>query len=186
MNSESAQLRKWNLGLLLRYSCGQMRFVAALACFVCLAPGFAQTTATLDAIRYPPLAAAARVKGDILISGGNVVSGPPLLAQTALRSIDILNVRAPGATVLVHFALSDMVLSTGTETIPRGDAFDRFFLRLFRIPTTRRMATQVCTQGPNPPANRVDSTKNPIEVWIYGKAPCIETNTSYTGTLERS
>jgi len=42
------------------------------------------------------------------------------------------NIRAKGATVLVHFVLSDVVLSKRTETIQKGDVFDRFFLRLFK------------------------------------------------------
>jgi|HubBroStandDraft_6_1064221.scaffolds.fasta_scaffold3062813_1 hypothetical protein len=33
-----------------------MRLAGALACFVCLAEGFAQSNAALDAIRYPRLA----------------------------------------------------------------------------------------------------------------------------------
>src|SRR5580692_8516922 len=57
-------------GLFLRYSCGQMRLAAALACFVCL--GFAQSSATVDAIRYPRLAEFAVVQGDVLMSGGKV------------------------------------------------------------------------------------------------------------------
>lgn len=76
-------------GLLLRYSCGQMRLATALAFFVCLADGFAQTIATLDEIRYPPLAAAAQVQGDVLISGGHVIMGHPLLREAALRGIGL-------------------------------------------------------------------------------------------------
>jgi hypothetical protein len=163
-----------------------MRLAAALAWLVCLADGFAQSSATLDANRYPALAAAVRVHGDVLISGGKVISGPPLLGDSALRSVDLLNIRTPGTTVLIHFILSDTILSQRTDAIPKGDAFDRFFLRLYRIPTTRKIAAQVCTESPNAPANRIDSTRDPIEVWIYGKVPCIETNASYTGTLERS
>jgi len=173
-------------GLFLRYSCGQMRLAIPLACLVCLGNGFAQSSANPDAIRYPPLAKVARIRGDVLISGGNAVTGHPILREPALRGLDVLNLHAPQTDVLFHFILSDIILSPRTETIPKGDAFDRFFLRLLRIPTTRKIATQVCTEGPNAPANRIDSTKDPIEAWIYGKAPCIETNTSYTGTLERS
>jgi hypothetical protein len=163
-----------------------MRLAPALACLVCLADGFAQSSATIDAIRYPALAAAARVQGDVLISGGKVVTGPPLLKEAALRGFDLLKVRAPEAGVLFHFVLVDIVLLTRTETIQKGDAFDRLFLRLLRIPTVRNVAAQVCTENPNAPANRIDSTKNPIEVWVYGKARCLQTQTSYTGTLNWS
>jgi hypothetical protein len=162
-----------------------MRLATILACFVCLAEGFAQSSATVDAIRYPPLAAAARLHGDVLISGGNAVSGHPLLRETALRSIDLLNIRTPGESVLIHFVLSDIVMSQRTDTIPKGDAFDRFFLRLLRIPTTRKIATEVCTEGPSAPANRIDSIRDPIEVWVYGKAQCFPT-VDYAGTLKRS
>jgi hypothetical protein len=77
--------------------------------------------------------------------------------------------------MMVHFVLSDVVLSKRTETIQKGDVLDRFFLRLLRIPTVKKIETQVCTEGPRAPANRIDSAKDPIEVWIYGKVPCIET-----------
>jgi hypothetical protein len=157
-----------------------MRLATALLYVVCVADGFAQNSGTLDAIRYPPLAATARVKGDVLIAGGNVVAGSPLLAQTALRGV--LNIRAPGANILFHFILSDIVLSTRTETIKKGDAFDRFFLRLLRIPDVKKIEIRECTEGPNARANRIDSTKDPIEVWVYGKEPC----PTVTGTLERS
>ena len=139
----------------------QMRLATVLACFVCLGTGFAQT------IRYPPLAAAARVQGDVLISGGKVISGPPLLRQTALQ------LHAPQTDVLVHFVLIDVVLSTKVETIKKGDAFGRVFLRLLRIPAVKEVETQVCTQAPNTPANSIDSTKDPVEVWVYGKARCL-------------
>jgi hypothetical protein len=144
-----------------------MRLATALACVVCLGTGFAQSGATLDAIRYPPLAAAARVQGDVLISGGKVISGPPLLRETALQ------LHAPQTEVLIHFILIDAILSTRTETIQRGDALDRFFLRLLRIPTVKKTKIQVCTEGANPPANRIDSAKEPIEAWVYGKARCL-------------
>jgi hypothetical protein len=171
------------LGLLLRYSFGQMRFVAALACFVCLARGFAQTPATLDALRYPPLAAAAQVQGDVLVSGGIVVTGHPLLREAALRGIDLLNVRAPQTGVLFHFMLVKPIESTRTETTNRGDGLDRFFLRLLRISTVNRRAIYECIESSNVPANRIDSTKDPIEVWAYGKGHCLMVQ---TGTLERS
>jgi hypothetical protein len=150
-----------------------MRLGIPFACLVCLGNSFAQSSATLDAIRYNPLAAAARIKGDVLISGGNAVTGPPLLRGIALRDIDVLNFRVLQTDVLFHFILSDIVLSTRIETIKKGDAFGRFFLRLFGIPTTRKIATQVCTEGPDPPANRIDSTRDPVEVWVYGKARCL-------------
>jgi hypothetical protein len=157
-----------------------MRLATAVACLVCLADGFAQSSATLDAIRYPPLAAAAQVQGDVLVSGGNVVTGPTLLREAARQ------LHAQQTGVLIHFILIDVVLSTKVETIQKGDAVDRFFLRLFRISATKKVEVQVCTESANPPANRIDSTKDPIEVWVYGKARCIETQASYTGTLDRS
>jgi hypothetical protein len=163
-----------------------MRFAGALACFVCRAEGFAQSNASLDAIRYPPIAAAARIQGDVLISGGNAVTGSPLLRETALRGIDVLNFRAPQSDVLVHFILVETIQSTRTEAIKRGDAFDQFFLRLLGVPTVKKIEIRVCTEGPHAPANRIDSTRDPIEVWVYGNTPCIETNASYTGTLARS
>jgi hypothetical protein len=161
-----------------------MRLAIPLACLVGLAGGFAQSNANLDAIRYPPLAAAAKVQGDVLISGGNVVTGPPLLREAALRSIDLLNFRALQTGVVVHFVLVGTVESTGTETIKKGDAFDRFFLRLFGIPTVKKIEIHQCVQNPNVLANRIDSAKDPIEVRVYGKVHCPTVN--YAGTLDRS
>jgi hypothetical protein len=128
------------------------------------------------------LAAAAQVQGDVLISGGTVVSGPPLLREAARRGVDLLNFRDQNA-VQFHFILIDVVLST--RTIKKGDALDRMFLRILRIPVTKNI--QECGENPaSAPANRLDSTKNPIEVWVYGKARCLQTQTSYTGTLNWS
>jgi hypothetical protein len=153
-----------------------MRFAGALACFVCLAEGFAQSNASLDAIRYPPIAAAARIQGDVLISGGNAVTGSPLLRETALRGIDVLNFRAPQSDVLVHFILVETIQSTRTEAIKRGDAFDQFFLRLLRIPVVKKVEIHGCIRNPNVPPNRLDSTKDPLEVWVYGQARCLMVN----------
>jgi hypothetical protein len=137
-----------------------MRLAIALACFVCLGTGFAQT------IRYPRLAEFAVVQGDVLVSGGKVISGPPLLRETALQF------HAPQTEILFHFILSDAVLSTRIETVKKGDAVSRFFLRLFGISATKKIEIRECTDGADPPANRIDSTKDPIEVWVYGKTRC--------------
>ena len=125
-------------GLLVRYSCGQVRLTTPIACLVCLADSLAQDGATLDAIRFPPLAAVAQVQGDVLVSGGNVITGHPLLREAALRGIDLLSFRAPETDVLFHFILVKAIESTRTETIKKGDALDRFFLRLLRITTVKK------------------------------------------------
>jgi hypothetical protein len=156
-----------------------MRLAAALACFVCLAEGFAQSNTALDAIVYPPLARAAQAQGDVLIQGGTVVSGHPLLREAALRGVALLNLPAPQGALLFHFILVDAVLST--RTIEKGDPFDRFFLRILGIPVTKKI--RECTESPA--TNRIDSTKEPIEVWVYGKAHCFAT-VNYAGTLARS
>jgi len=121
-----------------------MRLATALACLVCLADGFAQSSVTLDAIRYPPVAAA-RVHGDVLIQGGNVVSGHPLLREAALRCVGLPSTRAPEATIPVHFTLVDTVQLNKTETVSKGDAFDRFFLRLVGIPTVKKIEIHECS-----------------------------------------
>jgi hypothetical protein len=150
-----------------------MRLATTLACFVYLADGFAQSNAALDAIIYPPLARAARIQGDVLIRGRNVFSGPPLLRDAALRGVDLLNPPAPQGGLLVHFILVETIQSTRTETIKRGDAFDQFFLRLLRIPVVKKVEIHGCISNPNVPPNRLDSTKDPLEVWVYGQARCL-------------
>lgn len=159
-----------------------MRLATALAYFGCL--GFAQSSATLDAIRYPPLAAAVRIHGDVLVSAGSADTGDPLLREAALRGIDLLNFRALQTSVLFHFILVENVQSTRTQVAKKGDAFDRFFLKVLRISTVKKVAIHECAEGPNAPANRIDSTKDPIEVWVYGNVPCVTVD--YAGTLDWS
>ena len=86
--------------------------------------------------------------------------------------------------MLVHFILIDTVQLKKTETVSKGHAFDRFFLRLVGIPTVKKIEIHECSERPNGPANRIDSTKDPIEVWLYGKERC--PTVDYAGTLKRS
>jgi hypothetical protein len=157
-----------------------MRLAITLACFVCLADGCAQSGEPLNAIVYPPLAAAARVQGDVLISDG-AFTGPPLLRQAALRGIELLKSNPSQSGAMFHFVLVGTVQSTRTEKVVKGDAFDRVFLRILRIPVAKKIETRECTERPNIPANRIDTTKDPIEIWVYGRERCVMV--SYTGTL---
>jgi hypothetical protein len=107
------------------------------------------------------------------------ISGPPLLRGATPRGVDLLNLPVPQGGVLFHFTLVGAVRST--RTIKNGDPLDRLFVRALEIPVTREI--QECTEGPNAPANRIDSAKDPIEVWVYGKAHCFAT-VDYAGTLK--
>src|ERR1039457_7033160 len=88
----------------------------------------AALTSRVRAIRYPPLAAAAQVQGDVrLRSGpGGVVPiiGPPLLVQAAVVSLKGLGKLSERSEVEVvfHFSLIDPVREV-TVTVKKGDAF---------------------------------------------------------------
>jgi hypothetical protein len=157
-----------------------MRFATTLACFISFAPGFAQDSTNLEAIVYPRLARAARVQGDVLIADGTVVAGPPLLRQAALRSVPLLGQHNSKTNFLFHFILLDTV-GTKTERVKKGNAFDRFFLRIIGASVVRTI--ERCDNNIPPPEPRVRSMENLVEVWVYAAGMCLNTQTV---TLARS
>jgi len=95
-----------------------------------------------------------------------------LLIPAATKNLaDIGKLSAKEADVIYHFSLVEPTARITTRTAPRSDAFGRIILRLLRIKTER-------VETP-PPANRIDLTKNPVEIWIYGSGACLTTETSY-------
>jgi hypothetical protein len=74
--------------------------------------------------------------------------------------------------VVYHFALIEAGSRVTHETVKRGDAIDRFFLRILRMKTERVVERNECVQNPIPP-NRIDMSKIPVEVWVYGSVPCL-------------
>jgi hypothetical protein len=135
----------------------------------------------IRAVRYSPLAASARVQGDVRISINSgvvtLVSGPPLLAQSAIESAKELGSIQDGADLEVtyHFKLVDTVSTVAKPlTVKRGNAFDRAILRLFGLKTERIVVEYQCQES-IPPANDLRISGATIEIWIYGPARCLQT-----------
>jgi hypothetical protein len=134
--------------------------------------------AQVKEIRYPPLAAAARVQGDVRLRSGRegvtVISGPPLLVQGAVASLKSLgNLSEHGEReVVFHFALVEPSMHEVTVTVRKGDAFDRLFLRALGFKTEKTIKEKECVDAEPPPENRIDSTKASIEVWVYRRNGC--------------
>lgn len=118
----------------------------------------------------------------MVIAGGKVVSGHPLLVPAALEGMKILNLSDPDKQVIYHFILIDPVPVTRTETVSKGDAFDRLILKFLGIKTEKVVQIHDCVADPNPPKNRVDSEKTPIEVWVYGAIGCLQVVNSLVAT----
>src|ERR1019366_2714957 len=135
----------------------------------------------IAAVRYAPLAAAAQVQGDVRlrIDSGKValLSGPPLLASTAIESAKALGSTQGEANLEVtyHFSLVKALDVPTSTLVKRGDAFDRLVLRVLGIKTEKVVVDHQC-QKAVPPANIFKVAGTVIEVWIYGAAWCLTTS----------
>ena len=135
----------------------------------------------IRAIHYAPLAEAARIQGDVHlhVSSGvvTVLSGNPLLAEIGVKSakafgsvLDEMNL-----DVTYHFVLVDAAIVPTSITVPRGNVFERAILRMFGLKTEKVVIDYRCQEGV-PPANDLKIAGAVIEVWIYGRSRCIQTN----------
>jgi hypothetical protein len=154
--------------------------LAGAACAQTLEDGLKSKIA---GVRYLPLAEAARIQGDVHLSLNSgvatVLSGHPMLAhQAAIESAKAFG-SIQGETkldVTYHFALVDTDNSAATSTtVPRGNAFERAVLRMFGRKTEKVVLDHSC-QERVPPANDLKVSGAVIEVWIYGRARCIQNN----------
>jgi hypothetical protein len=160
-----------------------------IVAFLLVGSTFAQTTenrlrSTVIAVRYPPLAEAARIQGDVRLSvkpgAVTIVSGNPLLAQTAVQSAKALGSISGTADldVVYHFVLVDTTTSVPTSiAVKRGDAFERAILRIFGLKTEKVVVVNQCQEGVAPPNDFKLAGQVP-EVWIYGTIRCLETEAS--------
>jgi len=141
-------------------------------------------------VRYPPLAEAARVQGDVhlKISSGvvTVFSGPPLLVQTAVESAKALGSIQDEANLEVtyHFALVDTTTVPTTMTVKRGNAFGRAVLRMFGLKTEKMVFDPQCQEGV-PPANDFKVAGAVIDIWVNGRTRCIQTETEAPALVAR-
>jgi len=153
-------------------------------CFAAIA-GFAQEDREIEAV-YPPLARQARIQGDVRLNSGpeglTVISGHPLLVPPSLDSLKKLGkVWTTETDVVYHFILVETSSRLVRETVRRGDAVDRLFLRILGMKTTKVIERYECIQSPAPPT-RIDMSRRPVEVWVYGPLFCLQTAESQIAT----
>jgi hypothetical protein len=135
----------------------------------------------IGSVRYAPLAEQARIQGDVhldLKSGVvTVLSGPPLLAPIAAESAKSFALFQGGADIDVtyHFVLVETVKTVRAPVVvKRGDAVDRFLLRLFGFTTEKTVLVDRCEEG-DPPPNDLKLSGADVEIWVYGRTHCLQT-----------
>jgi hypothetical protein len=141
--------------------------------------------AKVAAVHYPPLAEAARIQGDVRLEANSgavtLVSGHPLLALHAIGNAMTLG-SIQGQTklnVTYHYVLVDAsVYSVPTvTTVKRGNALERAILRVLGFKTEKVVRSYRCEEGVVP-ANEIKSDGGIIEIWVYGRTRCLQTNTA--------
>jgi hypothetical protein len=124
-----------------------------------------------------------RVQGDVhlhLNSGVvTLLSGPPLLAQSAVESAKAFGSIEGGVDIDVtyHFVLVDTTSVPTPTTVKRGNAVGRAVLRMFGFKTEKVVVYYEC-QVAAPPRNDLKVSGATIEIWIYGAANCLMTETA--------
>jgi len=162
------------------------RWVVALASLVAVAAVAQRPEDGLESriaqIRYAPLAEQARIQGDVHIklSSGivTIISGHPLLAKTAEESTKGFAsfLGTTDVDVTYHFVFGETTISVlAPRVIERGNAFERFFLRMFGRLSERVVFDYECVRGVAPPSDvKIDGSV--IEIWVYGRDSCLETS----------
>jgi hypothetical protein len=156
--------------------------LAIIACIfssglVALAQDTAEIVTKVEAVKYPPLPRQARIQGDVRLhlgaNGVEVISGHPLLVQTATQSFKDLG----AADAVYHFNLVDPTVRITNRTVKRGGALGRVIFRALGMKTEKVIKEPECVDN-DPPKNKIDLTKNPAEIWIYGSGTCVMTETN--------
>jgi hypothetical protein len=138
----------------------------------------------VQSLVYPPLPRMARIQGDVRLRSGpdgvTVVSGHPLLADAAASNLKALGRLSEGdSEVIYHFVFAAEPDIRATQTlVKRGNRFERLLLHAFMMKTEKVVEGTECIENPNRLKNKIDLTKTPIEVWIYGTIPCLQTSVS--------
>jgi hypothetical protein len=79
---------------------------------------------------------------------------------------------------MYHVVLVDSVTSVPTvTTVKRGNVFERGIMRMFGLKTEKVIHGYRCESGVTPP-NDVKINGSVIEVWIYRRTFCLETETA--------
>ena len=141
--------------------------------------------AKVATVRYPPLAEAARIQGDVRLEANSgvvtLVSGHPLLAPVAIDNAKTLG-SIQGETKLditYHFVFVDTnVYSVPTlTTVKRGNALERAILRVLGLKTERVVHDTRCVEEVAPVSD-IKADGAAIEIWVYGRTWCLQTETA--------
>lgn len=124
--------------------------------------------------RYPLLARAAAVQGEVRFkvasNGAASASGPPLLVQAAIDNAKPLGLNQ-SVNLNYHFVLSRITTEPDSFNVKRGDAFDRFFLRMFGLKTEKVVPYNKCMNGVDQPDD-VRISEDTIDIWVNAGAMC--------------
>ena len=109
-----------------------------------------------------------------------LVSGHPLLASLAIENAKTFGAYQGQADldVTYHFVIVDTATSVLTSTtVKRGNALSRLVLRAFGCKTRRVVRTYECKEGVAP-ASDIKIAGTVVEVWVYGRTRCLQTDTA--------
>lgn len=136
----------------------------------------------VEEMKYPRLAQMGQVSGVVCIEwlkGGSfrTTKGHPILIPSAEENLKkIGGFFGKDVTVVYQFILVDTGTSRSKKVVvKRGDAFDRFFLRVFRMKTEKVIEKPECEDSQNNLKNTIDLSKDPIEIRVFGSIPCLQT-----------
>ena len=135
-------------------------------------------------VRYPPLAEQARIQGDVRLEANSgvvtLVSGHSLLAPVAINNAKTLgSLQAQTKLDMTyHFVIVDTAHAVSTSTtVRRGNAFERAILRVLGFKTEKVVHSLQCDDGIAPASNiKIDGAV--IEIWVYGRIRCVQTDTA--------
>jgi hypothetical protein len=121
----------------------------------------------LEGLKYPVIPRSARIQGTVQYvvksDGIELVSGHRMLAAAAKSNLEKWATPYTNRTplsVTYIFRLQDVRTEIVERDEPVGDMFDRFFLRLFRRPVTRRIKQEVCLPPIEMPAVYKNETQD--------------------------
>lgn len=140
----------------------------------------------MEGFKYPVLARAARIQGSVEFmvksDGVQLLSGHPMLAAAAKSNLERWAVpyafRTPLSATYV-FRLKEHATQIVEVDEPITGSFDRFFLRLFRRPLTRKIKQQNCIDSNESSIGlknlKKDSLRS-IEIDIEAVVLCVQTD----------
>ncbi len=152
---------------------------------------FASIHPDLAGFKYPPLPRQARIAGTVRlkVSAGAteiaVESGHPLLIPAAKENLAKWRFDPPPTESIVVeyvFRLTDEIRVV-TRRVPRGDAFDRFFLRIFHQPTFRDVQECQSLTAADIPAPTIEALpERAVRVVVSSGGSCVEPSYSVRRT----